>query len=128
MTRSWVLVHYWQLLQLLDIVLYCFLFLLLSTVLLFTIHVLYEKYEDKVDAIGKKAIKEIKKQYAVLDEKVWSEQDSKRSSEQEEGLKNAVKFVSMQHDDDLWEELVEQCLNKPEMVWKWSWTLYSCQT
>jgi hypothetical protein len=28
----------------------------------------------------------------------------------------AVEFVSMQHDDDLWEELIKQCLNKPEMV------------
>ncbi|GJR32413.1 vacuolar protein sorting-associated protein 41 [Tanacetum coccineum] len=31
-------------------------------------------------------------------------------------IKEAVEFVSMQHDDDLWEELIRQCLNKPEMV------------
>lgn len=30
----------------------------------------------------------------------------------------AIEFVSMQHDDDLWEELIKQCLNKPEMVCK----------
>lgn len=28
----------------------------------------------------------------------------------------AVEFVTMQHDDDLWEELIKQCLDKPEMV------------
>ena len=28
----------------------------------------------------------------------------------------AVEFVTMQHDDDLWEELIKQCLRKPEMV------------
>ncbi|RRT69081.1 hypothetical protein B296_00025127 [Ensete ventricosum] len=27
----------------------------------------------------------------------------------------AVEFVTMQHDDDLWEELIKQCLRKPEM-------------
>jgi hypothetical protein len=51
----------------------CYNFLTLfytATVLLFTIPVLYEKYEDKVDAYGEKAMREIKKQYAVLDEKV----------------------------------------------------------
>ncbi|KAJ0714190.1 putative chromatin regulator PHD family [Helianthus annuus] len=31
-------------------------------------------------------------------------------------IKEAVEFVSMQHDDDLWEELIRQCINKPEMV------------
>lgn len=31
-------------------------------------------------------------------------------------LLQAVEFVSMQHDDDLWEELIKQCLNRPEMV------------
>ncbi|GKV16606.1 hypothetical protein SLEP1_g27228 [Rubroshorea leprosula] len=31
-------------------------------------------------------------------------------------IQEAVEFVSMQHDDDLWEELIKQCLNKPEMV------------
>ncbi|CAN6804854.1 unnamed protein product [Brassica oleracea] len=47
------------------------------TVLLFTVPVLYEKYEDKVDDFGEKAMKEIKKQYAVLDEKVLSKVMSK---------------------------------------------------
>lgn len=28
----------------------------------------------------------------------------------------AIEFVSMQHDDELWEELIQQCLHKPEMV------------
>lgn len=32
------------------------------------------------------------------------------------GRVQAVEFVSMQHDDELWEELVQQCLHKPEMV------------
>ncbi|KAJ9554711.1 hypothetical protein OSB04_009325 [Centaurea solstitialis] len=31
-------------------------------------------------------------------------------------IEEAIEFVSMQHDDDLWEELIRQCLNKPEMV------------
>ncbi|KFK33000.1 hypothetical protein AALP_AA6G316900 [Arabis alpina] len=48
-----------------------------ATVLLFTIPVIYEKYEDKIDAYGEKAMKEIKKQYAVLDEKVLSKIMSK---------------------------------------------------
>ena len=34
--------------------------------------VLYEKYEDQVDAFAEKAMIEIKKQYAVFDEKVLS--------------------------------------------------------
>ncbi|KAJ4877155.1 Reticulon-like protein B3 [Raphanus sativus] len=49
----------------------------IATVLLFTVPVLYEKYDDKVDAFGEKAMKEIKKQYAVLDEKVLSKVMSK---------------------------------------------------
>lgn len=28
----------------------------------------------------------------------------------------AVEFVTMQHDDELWEELIKLCLRKPEMV------------
>lgn len=28
----------------------------------------------------------------------------------------AIEFVTMQHDDELWEELIKQCLHKPEMV------------
>ncbi|KAI3689814.1 hypothetical protein L2E82_47784 [Cichorium intybus] len=41
-------------------------------VLGFTVPVTYEKYEDKIDPFGEKAWIEIKKQYAVLDEKVIS--------------------------------------------------------
>lgn len=33
-----------------------------------------------------------------------------------ENIEEAVEFVSMQHDDDLWQELIKQCLRKPEMV------------
>ncbi|MCL7023700.1 hypothetical protein MKW94_020077 [Papaver nudicaule] len=33
-----------------------------------------------------------------------------------EDIEEAVKFVTMQHDDELWEELIKQCLQKPEMV------------
>ena len=32
------------------------------------------------------------------------------------GCAQAVEFVNMQHDDELWEELIQQCLHKPEMV------------
>jgi hypothetical protein len=28
----------------------------------------------------------------------------------------AVEFVMDQHDDELWDELIRQCLQKPEMV------------
>ncbi|XP_022752633.1 vacuolar protein sorting-associated protein 41 homolog isoform X2 [Durio zibethinus] len=31
-------------------------------------------------------------------------------------IEEAVEFVTMQHDDDLWEELIQQCLHIPEMV------------
>jgi hypothetical protein len=41
-------------------------------VVLHTVPVLYEKYDDKIDAYAEKAMIEIKKQYAVLDEKVLS--------------------------------------------------------
>ncbi|PSS04218.1 Reticulon-like protein [Actinidia chinensis var. chinensis] len=41
-------------------------------VLLHTVPVLYEKYEDKVDAFAEKAMIEIKQQYAVFDAKVLS--------------------------------------------------------
>lgn len=40
--------------------------------LLHTVPVLYEKYEDKVDAFAEKAEFEIKKQYAVFNVKVLS--------------------------------------------------------
>ncbi|MBA0576995.1 hypothetical protein Golob_006835, partial [Gossypium lobatum] len=41
-------------------------------VLLHTVPVLYEKYEDKIDPFAEKAAIEIKKQYAVFDAKVLS--------------------------------------------------------
>ncbi|GFP81036.1 reticulon-like protein b2 [Phtheirospermum japonicum] len=41
-------------------------------VLLHTVPVLYEKYEDQVDAFAEKAEAELKKQYAVFDAKVLS--------------------------------------------------------
>ncbi|KAJ7974116.1 Reticulon-like protein [Quillaja saponaria] len=44
----------------------------ISFVLLHTVPVLYEKYEDKVDPFAEKAIAEIKKQYLVFDAKVLS--------------------------------------------------------
>lgn len=39
---------------------------------LHTVPVLYEKYEDQIDSYGEKGWAEIKKQYAVFDEKVLS--------------------------------------------------------
>lgn len=53
----------------------CYNFLTLfyiSFVLLHTVPVLYEKYEDQVDAFAEKAEAEIKKQYAVFNVKVLS--------------------------------------------------------
>ncbi|CAA7402697.1 unnamed protein product [Spirodela intermedia] len=44
----------------------------LVIVFLHTLPLLYEKYEDKVDAFGEKAMTEIKKQYAVFDAKFLS--------------------------------------------------------
>ncbi|KAF8369381.1 hypothetical protein HHK36_032349 [Tetracentron sinense] len=44
----------------------------ISFVLLHTVPVLYEKYEDQVDSFAEKAMAEIKKQYAVFDAKVLS--------------------------------------------------------
>ncbi|XP_071702067.1 reticulon-like protein B2 [Rutidosis leptorrhynchoides] len=41
-------------------------------VLLFSVPVIYEKYEDKIDPLAEKAWIEIKKQYAVFDAKVLS--------------------------------------------------------
>ncbi|KAG4118553.1 hypothetical protein ERO13_D11G023000v2 [Gossypium hirsutum] len=46
-----------------------FFFLRTVFILLHTILVLYEKYEDKVDPFAEKAMHEIKKQYAVFDAK-----------------------------------------------------------
>ncbi|MED6206016.1 Vacuolar protein sorting-associated protein 41 [Stylosanthes scabra] len=31
-------------------------------------------------------------------------------------IEEAVEFVTMQNDDELWEELIKQCIDKPEMV------------
>ncbi|CAM8906508.1 unnamed protein product [Rhodiola kirilowii] len=53
----------------------CFSFVSLfyiTFVLLFTVPVFYEKYEDKVDSYAEKATHEIKKQYAIFDAKVLS--------------------------------------------------------
>ncbi|KAF5187585.1 Reticulon-like protein b2 [Thalictrum thalictroides] len=44
----------------------------IAFVLLHTLPVLYEKYEDQVDSFGEKAMHEFKKQYAVFDAKVLS--------------------------------------------------------
>ncbi|GAB2273798.1 Reticulon-like protein B2 [Dionaea muscipula] len=44
----------------------------ISFVLLLTLPVLYEKYEDQVDSFSEKALAELKKQYAVFDAKVLS--------------------------------------------------------
>ncbi|KAM1476749.1 hypothetical protein FF1_038214 [Malus domestica] len=44
----------------------------IAVVLLFTLPVFYEKYDDQVDAVAEKALVEIKKQYAVFDAKVMS--------------------------------------------------------
>jgi hypothetical protein len=44
----------------------------ITFVLLHTVPVLYEKYDDKIDAFAEKAMFEIKKQYAVFDAKVLS--------------------------------------------------------
>ncbi|XP_042036631.1 reticulon-like protein B4 [Salvia splendens] len=42
------------------------------TVMAFSVPILYEKYEDKVNFYGEKALAEFKKQYAVFDAKVLS--------------------------------------------------------
>ncbi|XP_047969480.1 reticulon-like protein B2 [Salvia hispanica] len=42
------------------------------TVTAFSVPILYEKYEDKVDFYGEKALAELKKQYALFDAKVLS--------------------------------------------------------
>ncbi|KAF8008744.1 hypothetical protein BT93_K2408 [Corymbia citriodora subsp. variegata] len=44
----------------------------ITFVLLHTVPVFYEKYEDQVDLFAEKAMVEIKKQYAVFDEKILS--------------------------------------------------------
>ncbi|OIV94055.1 hypothetical protein TanjilG_14302 [Lupinus angustifolius] len=44
----------------------------IAFILLHTLPVLYEKYEDQVDSFAEKATAEIKKQYAVFDAKVLS--------------------------------------------------------
>lgn len=47
-------------------------FFLTAFVLLHTVPVLYEKYEDHIDPLAEKASAEFKKQYAVFDAKVLS--------------------------------------------------------
>lgn len=42
------------------------------TLVLFSVPIFYEKYEDKVDYYGEKAMAELKKHYAVFDAKVLS--------------------------------------------------------
>jgi len=44
--------------------------------LLLTFPMLYEKYEDQVDAMAEMALKELKKQYAAVDAKVLSKMHS----------------------------------------------------
>ncbi|CAN6868043.1 unnamed protein product, partial [Brassica oleracea] len=44
----------------------------IALVLLFTVPLIYDKYEDKVDLYGEKAMADLKKQYAVLDAKMLS--------------------------------------------------------
>ncbi|KAL3498931.1 hypothetical protein ACH5RR_041663 [Cinchona calisaya] len=46
--------------------------LYITIVLLHTVPVLYDKYEDQVDSFAEKALAELKKQYAVFDAKVLS--------------------------------------------------------
>lgn len=41
-------------------------------VLLHTVPFLYEKYDDKIDAVAEKAKHEFRKQYAVVDQKILS--------------------------------------------------------
>ena len=43
-----------------------------AAVLLHTVPVIYDKYEDQVDSFAEKALAELKKQYAVFDKKVLS--------------------------------------------------------
>lgn len=43
-----------------------------GVIVLFTVPLFYEKYDDKVDAFAEKAMAEIKKQYVVFDAKVLS--------------------------------------------------------
>ncbi|KAH7840048.1 hypothetical protein Vadar_011988 [Vaccinium darrowii] len=50
----------------------CLTLFYIAFVLLHTVPVLYEKYEDQVDGFAEKAMIEIKKQYAVFDAKVLS--------------------------------------------------------
>ncbi|PNX77098.1 reticulon-like protein B1-like, partial [Trifolium pratense] len=49
----------------------------ITFVLLHTVPFVYDKYEDKIDPLAEKAFIEIKKQYAVFDEKVLSKVLSK---------------------------------------------------
>ena len=46
--------------------------ILTGFILLHSVPVLYEKFEDKIDPLAEKAMIEIKKQYAVFNAKVMS--------------------------------------------------------
>ncbi|RYR74606.1 hypothetical protein Ahy_A02g009329 isoform H [Arachis hypogaea] len=39
-------------------------------------------------------------------------------------IKEAVEFVTMQNDYELWEELIKQCIDKPEMVYHDNWIVH----
>uniref|UniRef100_A0A803R9U6 Reticulon-like protein n=1 Tax=Cannabis sativa TaxID=3483 RepID=A0A803R9U6_CANSA len=52
----------------------------IAVILLHTLPVLYEKYEDKIDPLAEKATFELKKQYVVLDAKVLTCDDAKSFS------------------------------------------------
>ena len=56
-------------------------------VLLFTVPVAYDKYEDKIDPLAEKAWIEIKKQYAVVDAKVLCNKIHQRIEREEKGLR-----------------------------------------
>jgi glutathione S-transferase len=55
-----------------ELMMWIFIVFQTAFVLLHTVPVFYEKYEDQVDAFAEKAMIEIKKQYAVFDAKVLS--------------------------------------------------------
>ncbi|KAH1075396.1 hypothetical protein J1N35_027724 [Gossypium stocksii] len=50
-------------------------------ILLYTVPVFYEKYEDKVDAFSEKMIIELKKQFAVLEKKVLSSMNKEKKKD-----------------------------------------------
>jgi hypothetical protein len=63
---------------------------------LYTVPVLYEKYEDKVDAFGEKAMVELKKYYAIFEEKCLSKiPKCIRRVESEDGLCTDSSYLSI---------------------------------